>query len=363
MRNRVERLASELPEAVGNIAVDGALVTSQANRLYLTGMETSAGYVLVTREEAYFIVDFRYYEAACKQVRHCKVVEFSKIGDTLKEIARRDGLRGILLEYEGISLSAAQQMETIFQTANAKVVKDGTLDRLLHQMRRIKEPEEIRRMKGAQEITDASFCHILTKIEEGVTERELALEIEFFMRKHGAESVSFDLIVVSGKNGSLPHGVPGDKPFKKGDFITMDIGATYQHYCSDMTRTVGLGPIADDQREVYETVRKAHTAALNMIGPGKPCKEVDTAAREVIAQAGFGRCFGHATGHSVGLEIHEEPRCSPSSPDVLEPGVVMTVEPGIYLPDRFGVRIEDMVVVTGSGYRNFTESPKDLILL
>lgn len=363
MPNRVERLMSELPEAAGDVAVDGALITSPANRLYLTGMETSAGYVLVTRKEAYFLVDFRYYEAACKQVRHCKVVEFSKIGDTLKDIARRDGLRGILLEYEGISLSSAQQMETIFQSANARVVKDGALDRLLHQMRRIKEPEEIRAIKGAQEITDASFCHILTKLEAGVTERELALELEFFMRKHGAERVSFDLIVVSGKNGSLPHGVPGDKPLKKGDFITMDIGATYHQYCSDMTRTVALGPITEDQRIVYETVRKAQQAALNVIGPGRPCKEVDAAARDVITQAGFGRCFGHATGHSVGLEIHEEPRCSPASQDVLEPGVVMTVEPGIYLPDRFGVRIEDMVVVTENGYRNFTESPKDLILL
>ena len=179
MAERTERLMSLLPEAVGEQAVDGALITSPANRLYLTGMETSAGYVLVTRREAYFIVDFRYYEAACKQVSHCKVVEFSKIGEMLKELARQEGLKGILLEYEGISLSSAQQMETIFHAAGARVVKDRTLDRLLHQMRRIKEPGELREMNTAQEITDAAFSHILAKIKEGITERELALEIEF----------------------------------------------------------------------------------------------------------------------------------------------------------------------------------------
>ena len=363
MAERTERLMALLPEAVGEQAVDGALITSPANRLYLTGMETSAGYVLVTRREAYFIVDFRYYEAACKQVSHRKVVEFSKIGETLKELARQEGLKGILLEYEGISLSSAQQMETIFHAAGARVVKDRTLDRLLHQMRRIKEPGELREMNTAQEITDAAFSHILAKIKEGITERELALEIEFFMRRNGAESVSFDLIVVSGKNGSLPHGVPEEKPVEKGDFITMDIGAVYHHYCSDMTRTVALGQVTDEQKQVYETVLKAQLAALAAIGPGKSCKEVDAAARDLITQAGYGRCFGHATGHSVGLEIHEEPRCGPSSPDILEPGVVMTVEPGIYLPDRFGVRIEDMVVITENGYQNFTKSSKELILL
>lgn len=363
MLERTAQLTSLLPEVSGDQVVDGALITSPSNRLYLTGLETSAGYVLVTRREAYFLVDFRYYEAACKRVSHCKVVEFSKIGETLKELARREGLKGILLEYEGISLSEAQRMETIFHTVGTKVVKDQTLDRLLHQMRRIKTPEELREMSAAQEITDAAFTNVLSKIREGVTERELALEIEFFMRKNGAEGVSFDLIVVSGKNGSLPHGVPGEKTIQKGDFITMDIGATYHHYCSDMTRTVALGQVTKEQSHVYETVLKAQLAALNVIGPGKPCKEVDAASRDLIAQAGFGRFFGHATGHSVGLEIHEEPRCGPSSTDVLEPGVVMTVEPGIYLPDQFGVRIEDMVVITENGYQNFTKSPKELILL
>ena len=363
MDNRIQGIMKALPYEEGGVTADGALITSPANRLYLTGMETSAGYVLITRKEAYFLVDFRYYEAACKQVKHCKVVEFSRIGDTLKEICRAENLKGVLLEYEGVSLASAQRLESFFGSAGAQIVKGPYLDQLLHEMRRIKSSEELEKMEQAQKITDASFSHILPYIKEGVTERELALEIEFFMRRQGAQSVSFDLIVVSGKNGSLPHGVPGRKTVEPGDFITMDIGATYDHYCSDMTRTVALGTITEEQRRVYDTVLNAQLAALDVIGPGKLCRDVDAAARDLIGRAGYGKYFGHALGHSVGLEIHEDPRCGPSSEDVLSPGTVMTVEPGIYLPEKFGVRIEDMVVITEKGYKNFTKSSKELILL
>ena len=208
-----------------------------------------------------------------------------------------------------------------------------------------------------------TFSHILSYIKEGVSEKELALEIEFFMRKNGAEGVSFDLITISGKNTSLPHGVPSDKKLKKGEFITMDIGCKVNGYCSDMTRTVALGEPSDEMKKVYNIVLQAQLKALKTVKSGITASSVDFAARDLIDKNGFENCFGHATGHGVGLDIHEEPRVSTKSDTVLQSGMIITIEPGIYLQDKFGVRIEDMVMVTDDGCYNFTKSNKELIVL
>lgn len=363
MATHVETLAQNLPAEANGSPIDAALVISPPNRLYLTGMKSSAGFVLVTREKSYFMVDFRYYEAACQWVKDCQIIQFERIGETLGELIRKHGLRGILLENEGVSLSEARRLEKIFSQYGAQAVEDSTLDDLLWRQREIKSPEEIRRIQASQQITEDAFSHVLSMIRAGVTERELALELEFHMRRQGAQGVAFDLIVVAGAKGSLCHGEPDENQIHPGDFITMDIGALLDGYHSDMTRTVALGSVTSEQESVYHTVLKAQLAAIKGVKAGVSCSEIDKIARDIIYNAGYEGCFGHGTGHGVGLEIHEEPRFSMGCKTALLPGMVMTVEPGIYLPGRFGVRIEDMVAVTQDGCNNLTRAPKELIVL
>ena len=362
MTSVIERLVSVLPEEAGGVPVDAALVTSAKNRRYLTGFPSSAGLVLVTREQSYFLTDFRYFEAAQKQVRGCEVVMLTRLADTLRELLERHSLRHILLENAGLTLAEAASYEKIFAQTGARAVEDATLDGLLRGLRTVKTPGEIQKIREAQQITDASFAHILPLIRPGVTERELALEIEFFMRKQGAEGVAFELIVVSGANGSMCHGVPSAKKIEPGDFITMDIGALLDGYHSDMTRTVAVGFVSEEQRRVYDTVLKAQLAAISAARPGVVCSQVDRAARSII-EKDYPGTFGHSTGHGVGVDIHEWPNFSPTSQEVLRPGMVVTVEPGIYLPGRFGVRIEDMIAVTGEGCEDLTASGKNLTIL
>ncbi len=242
------------------------------------------------------------------------------------------------------------------------------LENSVDKLREVKDAEEIEKLAQAEAIGDRAFEKIVTFIREhaasGLTEQRIALQLEYEMRMLGAEGVSFDTIVASGKNGSLPHAMPSTRCLEQGDFVTMDFGCMYKGYCSDMTRTIHIGEEVDtEKKKVYNTVLKAQLAALSMIKPGVICKDVDKCARDMIAEAGYGDYFGHGLGHSVGLFIHEEPRFSTKCDAVLEPGVVITVEPGIYLPGRFGVRIEDMVVVTEDGYRNLASSPKDLLCI
>ena len=218
-------------------------------------------------------------------------------------------------------------------------------------------------MQKAQEITDATFSYIINNIKAGRTEREVMLDMEFFMRKQACDGVAFDFVVVSGKNSSLPHGVPTDKVIENGDFVTMDFGATVGGYRSDMTRTVAVGFVTDEQRKVYDTVLKAQLAALPAIHAGVVCKDIDKIARDIIYSAGYEGAFGHGLGHSVGIEIHENPAFNTRCETILKSGTVMTVEPGIYLENKFGVRIEDMVYVTDDGCINLTKSDKNLIIL
>ena len=230
-------------------------------------------------------------------------------------------------------------------------------------MRAVKEPWELERIRRAEAIGDAAFARVLPLLKPGLTELEVAAELEYQMKLLGAEGLSFDTIVASGLNSSMPHAVPGEKKLEAGDFVTMDFGCRYQGYCSDMTRTVVLGKAGQRQKEIYETVRKAQEAALLVIRAGIRGKEADRAAREVIGEAGYGAFFGHSLGHSLGLFIHEQPSLSPSSEKILLPGMVETVEPGIYVPGFGGVRIEDLVLVTETGCENLTSSPKEMIEL
>lgn len=361
MTGKTEALAKKLPLKTESGKADAFLVTSPVNRRYLTGFPSSAGMVLVTKEEAYFLTDFRYAEAARQKVKGCQVVEYERAFVTLKILLEKHRVRRIAVEQKEMSLAEFGRYQTYFSDYT---FEDGPgLDNLLGELRAIKTPEELDSLRRAQEITDAAYRHILQRIAPGRTEREIALDLEFFMRSSGAEAVAFDLIVVSGAKSSMPHGVPDENKVKKGDFVTMDTGAVVGGMHADMTRTVAVGSVSMQQREIYDIVLRAQLAAIAAVKDGVPCSQVDRAARDVIARAGYGAHFGHSTGHSVGFEIHEDPAFSPASQDTARTGMVITVEPGIYLPGQFGVRIEDMVLVTPDGCEDLTHSPKDLTIL
>lgn len=339
-----------------------ALVTAEHHLCYLTGFPSGESYIFVTPEKAYFLTDFRYIEMAKNTVSGAECIMFNRLTDTLTELCKKHDVQTLLLEACETSLADAARLSG--GLSDVELTTDDTLDRWLTEMRAIKDEHEIRRIEAAQAITEAGFEHILPYIREGVTEKQVALELEFFMRREGAQRVAFDFIVVSGANSSLPHGIPSDKPIQKGDFITMDFGAVVDGYHSDMTRTVALGSVSDEQRAIYNTVLAAQTASLSVLKAGLTCADGDAAARNVIANAGYGNCFGHGTGHGVGVQIHEAPTVSPRGGNtLLKEGNVVTVEPGIYLEGKFGVRIEDMVLITEDGCRNLTHCPKELIIL
>ena len=338
-----------------------AIITSGANRFYLTGFETSSGMVVATSDAAYFLVDFRYVEKARAVITDMPVKLSSDHLANANDILKEHNIKNVLVETESTSMATLKAYNDRLE--GVSVLGDNTLDETLRDMRAVKSEYELSLIKKAQDFTDKTFTYICERIAEGRTEREVMLDMEFYMRGLGSEGVSFDFIVVSGKNSSLPHGVPTNKKIQKGDFITMDFGAVSEGYRSDMTRTVAVGSVSDEQRHIYDTVLRAQTAAIDAVKAGLVCRDIDKIARDIIAGEGYGDCFGHGLGHSVGIEIHEMPAFNTRCETILKHGTVMTVEPGIYLEDKFGVRIEDMVYVTEKGCINITNSPKNLIIL
>lgn len=336
------------------------LITSPENRRYLTGFASSDGYLLITNTEAIFLIDSRYIEAAQNQITECsEIALLTSLSAQLPEYIEKLGIAALYTEAERLSVAEFDKIKKITPCACCADEVDGSVNAL----RRIKCEYEKNKILKAQAIAEKAFDHVLNFIKEGVTEREIALTLDFFMLKNGAECVSFETIAVSGKNSSMPHGVPCDKRIEKGDFITMDFGAVVDGYHSDMTRTVAVGEVSQKQAEVYETVLSAQKKSLEILKAGITCKDADKAARDVISSAGYGKFFGHGTGHGVGIEIHEAPRLSPKSDEILKIGDVVTVEPGIYIPSEFGVRIEDMAFITENGCENLTKCPKNLIIL
>lgn len=340
-----------------------ALITSETNIRYFTGFANSEGTMLIAKNKAVLLVDFRYGEAAKKKVNFCDVVVYNSLGDALAEQIKSLGLDEILLEASSVTVKRAASLSKIFRSCGCKAVTDDKLDRLIGNQRIIKSAEEIEKITKAQRITEEAYLELLNSVKVGAKEKDLALELEYLMRKKGASGVSFDLITICGAKTSMPHGVPGDEEIKRGDFVTFDIGAVYDGYHSDMTRTIAVGEVSDKQREVYELVLKAQLASLDKVKAGVNASEIDKTARDIITQAGYGENFKHSTGHGVGLEIHELPNVSQKSPTILSAGMVITVEPGVYIPESFGVRIEDMVVVTKNGCQNLAKLPKELIIV
>ncbi len=338
-----------------------ALISSDVNRFYLCEFPSSAGNIIITKNSATLLIDFRYFEKAKKTVKNMDVLLCVSLYKDIKSVLTLKKIKNIYIETEHTTLETFNRMEKGLE--DFCILKDSALSKKLNALRQIKTPREMEFIKKAQTITDQAFTHILNFIKVGKTEKEIALELEFFMRKNGSKGVAFETIAVSGKNSSLPHGVPTDKPLEKGDFLTMDFGAVFEGYCSDMTRTVALGQVSEKQQEIYDTVLQAQLEALKNIKPNVKCKEIDKIARDIISQKGYGECFGHGLGHSVGIEIHENPAFNTRDESPIKKGMVITVEPGIYLPDKFGVRIEDMVIITEDGFENITESDKNLIII
>lgn len=337
-----------------------ALISDEISIFYFTGFPHSEGYFFVTKDESYLLVDFRYIEAAENTVKTSKVVIFSNPYETVNELISAHNISEILLETDKITLASYSSMQ---KTVKASLSDSSFLSDTIKELRIIKSEDEIEKLKIAQNIAEKAYLEVLNFVKPGVTERAIALELEYLMKKQGAERIAFDLITVTGKKTSLPHGVPADIEVKSGDFVTFDIGAVFEGYHSDMTRTVAVGEVSDEQRKIYDIVLKAHLAGLDAVKAGVSGYDVDKVCRDIIKDAGYGEYFGHGTGHGVGLEIHEEPRVNPKGNTVLKRGMIITVEPGIYLPDKFGVRIEDTVLVTDNGFESFAHIPKELIII
>ncbi|MFZ5590808.1 MAG: M24 family metallopeptidase [Bacillota bacterium] len=352
--SRLKNLRSAMQEA----GLDALLVQVPENRYYLSAFTGSTGALLITDSECFFFTDFRYIEQAAQQCPHCTVVRVQeRLTDQLAEhLAGWQG-RNIGFEAHHVTFQQHELMQQKVPQVNWRPVTD-----LVETLRLYKDREEIRLIRESVALADAAFAEILPAIRPGVSERELAWRVEAFLRQQGASGVAFPFIFASGPRGAMPHGVASERVLQEGDLLTMDFGAVVNQYCSDMTRTVAVGYCDDRQREIYQVVLVAQQAAVAAIKPGVKASDVDAAARRVIKEAGFGDYFGHGTGHGVGLAVHEAPRLSWNSEQVLQAGMVVTVEPGIYLPGWGGVRIEDMVLVTENGHEVLTASPKQLLV-
>lgn len=346
-------------------SVEGILISSYINQRYISDFDFQDGYVLVFRNRAYVLTDFRYIEAANNEVDANDFEIVTPKGGHLKAVAAlavENGVKSILVEEGALCLADLSRFES---SAEGKVAYVSGASAIFDSMRVAKTEAELEKMAEAQRITDAAFSHILKVLRPDMTEIEVALELEFFMRKNGAERISFETIAVSGTASSMPHGVPRNVKLERG-FLTMDFGCVVGGYCSDMTRTVVLGKADEDIKKVYYTVLEAQTKALEAAANGeRGCFRLDQIARDIINGAGFEGRFGHSLGHGVGMLVHENPRLAPGvNPEArLVTGNVVTFEPGIYIPEKYGCRIEDMAAITDTGIRNFTKSTKELIEL
>ncbi len=343
-----------------NDEVDGLLLTSRYSRHYGAEFDIAEGVAIVSKAGCRYFTDSRYIEAAEKGIKGFQVLPINHLvgwTQNLNEAIKDFGIT--TLGFEEAYLPASELI-TYQKELHAKLVPYNDQ---INGFRGIKEDWELDLMRKAQEITDKAFAEVLTRIRVGMTELELQAELIYCMYKNGGMGLSFDPIVVSGPNSSLPHGVAGERKIQEGDFVTMDFGVLYYGYCSDMTRTVAVGYATEEMKKVYDTVLQAQLAGIAATKAGTAGRDVDGAARKVITDAGYGEYFGHGYGHSLGLEVHEDPSPNAYNDKPLPAGVVCSAEPGIYLPGKFGVRIEDVTIVREGGCENITASPKNLIIV
>jgi Xaa-Pro aminopeptidase len=346
-----------LKELMRKKNIEAFVIYKPVNVTYITGFTGDDSVALVTHDKAIFITDGRYTEQAQKEVKDFEVIEHKTgIKEVLKEYIKTLGIKKLAFE-ESISYGQYRELKEFLEI---ELIPQANL---VETLRMVKDEEEIENIKKAQNITDKAFEYLLNFIKVGMTEKEVALELEYFMKKQGAEDLSFDTIVASGKRSSLPHGKASEKVIEKGDFVTIDFGCKVNGYCSDMTRTIVMGKANEKQKEIYNIVLEAQQKAIANLKAGLTSKEADLLARFVIEEKGYGKYFSHSLGHGVGLEVHEAPSLSFKKEEILKEGAIVTVEPGIYIPDFGGVRIEDMVLLKEDGVINLTKSSKYLIEL
>ncbi len=340
--------------------LDAMLVTSGAGEFYAAGFR-GEGVALITKKGTWYYTDSRYIEVAEKTLQDAVVSmrppQYKTYQECVAALAAEHGIAKLGFEDESMSVASYKKWT---DAVKAEFVPATSL---LTELRAVKDEQELAAMKEAQRVTDAAFTEILNDLKPGVKECEIAAKLTYLMACMGAERNSFDPIVASGPNGSMPHAVPSQREIQKGEFVTMDFGCVYDGYCSDMTRTVAVGQPNDEMVLVYNTVLEAQKAGIAMAKAGVIGKDVHNAAADVIAAAGYGEYFGHGFGHSLGVEIHENPGFNSRCDKPIPAGATISCEPGIYLPGKFGVRIEDVVMLTEGGNIDLTHSPKHLIIL
>lgn len=355
MKKRIDKLRKKLKKK----NIEAFLVTKRENIRYLSQFTGTAGKLLITQNDSIFITDFRYLDQAAEQTEGCVIEEISS--DFVKgfaELLKRKNIKNLSFESQALNFKMYQKLKEKLELASFT-----PLESLVESLRIIKDQAEIEKIKKAVEIADQGFDFLVDFIEPGKTEKEVALELEFFMKRKGGEANAFDFIVASGKRGALPHGVASSKKIETGDLVTIDFGTVYQGYHSDITRTIAVGEPKAKLKDIYELVLSAQKKVIAEIKAGMSCLEADKIARDFIKEAGYKENFGHGLGHGVGLEIHEAPRLSYSSDSNLKAGMVVTDEPGIYISGLGGVRIEDDLVITENGCQVLNSAPKELIIL
>ncbi len=349
MQSRIDRLLNNIDEG------SAVLISGYPNIFYYSGFTSEDAWLIISKNTRLLITDSRYTIQARSQAEGFDIADIKEGWEKLlKNISEEQ----LVFEEDKMNVGEYKRLKA---AAPGKIFVQG--QELIDRPRRVKDAAELELIAAAEKIGDDAFSHMLRYIREGMTEREIALELETHMKKNGAEGLSFATIAASGERSAMPHGTASGKRIEKGDFLTLDFGCVYKGYCSDMTRTVVIGRADERQREIYSVVLRAQEKALEGIYEGIGCAEADALARRVIEDAGYGGNFGHALGHSVGIEIHERPNFSPRSKDKLENGNVMSVEPGIYIDGFGGVRIEDLIAVRDREIINFSHSPKQLIEL
>lgn len=344
---------------MSSAGLDGVFAYSNENRRYLSGFTGSTGYVVIGRDSADFITDFRYMEQAGKQCKGYEIIiQRSDLMEMIGESVRKGNIQRIGIEEEFMTVSFYEELKKALPG-----IELVPASKIFAKLRIKKDSSEIENVRKAAEIADEAFKHILNYIKPGMRETEVALELEYYMKKKGASGTSFDTIAASGVRSSMPHGIASEKTIENGEFLTLDFGCVYNGYCSDMTRTVFIGKATEKHRKIYDIVLRANIEAFKAIKPGVTGKSVDSTARDIIASEGYGEYFGHGLGHGIGLAVHEDPILNQRGEETLEAGMIATDEPGIYIPDFGGVRIEDLVLVTETGAETLSKSPKELIEL
>lgn len=340
--------------------IEALLITNRHNCQYISQFTGTSGVLLITSQDAIIVTDFRYLSQVKVQAPEFRLVEHigDRIYEKVAEVCYELGISSLFFEAEALPFAEYSVLHSQLGSISLEPTSH-----LVEDLRAIKEASELHLIKEAIAIAEASFQQLLTEIAPGMTEHQAALRLEWLMRERGASGTSFDMIVASGSRSSLPHGVASDKVMEKGDMVTFDFGCFYKGYASDITRTIALGSCTSEQKEIYEIVRLANERTIKGVRANMKARDIDAIARDYIEQSGYGEQFGHGTGHGFGLEIHEVPRLGITSEDTVTEGMMITVEPGIYLEHKFGVRIEDDVLVTKDGCEVLTSLSKHLLIL